>query len=141
MKTIPKPERRRKKPAARVREAALAPAASRSLSVIAMAASAGGLKALSVILSGLPEDFPAAITIVMHLTGAIGTGGQGAVERDVYAASPSFRPKPSDLEEPTGGRGLKRAKGRAPARNVQSHSVVTAHYPAGTKDAMIQRRK
>ncbi len=32
-----------------------------------MAASAGGLKALSVILGGLPADFPAAITIVMHL--------------------------------------------------------------------------
>jgi two-component system chemotaxis response regulator CheB len=35
--------------------------------VIAMAASAGGLKALSVILAGLPADFPAAIAIVMHL--------------------------------------------------------------------------
>ena len=32
-----------------------------------MAASAGGLKALSVILGGLPADFPAAIAIVMHL--------------------------------------------------------------------------
>jgi len=36
--------------------------------VIAMAASAGGLKALSVILAGLPVDFPAAIAIVMHLS-------------------------------------------------------------------------
>ena len=33
-----------------------------------MAASAGGLKALSVILGGLPVDFPAAITIVMHVS-------------------------------------------------------------------------
>jgi len=33
-----------------------------------MATSAGGLKALSVILGGLPADFPAAITIVMHLS-------------------------------------------------------------------------
>ena len=32
-----------------------------------MAASVGGLKALSVILGGLPPDFPAAIAIVMHL--------------------------------------------------------------------------
>ena len=32
-----------------------------------MAASAGGLEALSVILAGLPADFPAAIAIVMHL--------------------------------------------------------------------------
>ncbi len=32
-----------------------------------MAASAGGLKALSVILGDLPADFPAAIAIVMHL--------------------------------------------------------------------------
>ncbi len=36
--------------------------------VIAMAASVGGLKALSVILGGLPADFPAAIAIVMHLS-------------------------------------------------------------------------
>lgn len=36
--------------------------------VVAMAASAGGLKALSVILGGLPLDFPAAIAIVMHLS-------------------------------------------------------------------------
>ena len=33
-----------------------------------MAASVGGLHALSVILGGLPADFPAAITIVMHLS-------------------------------------------------------------------------
>jgi len=32
-----------------------------------MAASAGGLQALSVILGGLPAGFPAAIAIVMHL--------------------------------------------------------------------------
>ena len=37
-------------------------------SVIAMAASAGGLQALSAILGGLPADFPAAIAIVMHLS-------------------------------------------------------------------------
>lgn len=36
--------------------------------VIAMAVSVGGLAALSVILGGLPADFPAAITIVMHLS-------------------------------------------------------------------------
>jgi two-component system, chemotaxis family, protein-glutamate methylesterase/glutaminase len=36
--------------------------------VIAMAASAGGLHALSVILGGLPAGFPAAIAIVMHLS-------------------------------------------------------------------------
>lgn len=33
-----------------------------------MAASVGGLNALSVILGGLPADFPAAITIVMHVS-------------------------------------------------------------------------
>jgi len=32
-----------------------------------MAASVGGLKALTAILGGLPADFPAAIAIVMHL--------------------------------------------------------------------------
>jgi two-component system, chemotaxis family, protein-glutamate methylesterase/glutaminase len=36
--------------------------------VIAMAASVGGLNALSVILGGLPADFPAAIAIVMHIS-------------------------------------------------------------------------
>ena len=39
-----------------------------SFPVIAMAASVGGLDALSVILRGLPADFPAAIAIVMHLS-------------------------------------------------------------------------
>ena len=45
------------------------PAASvrHSFPVIAMAASVGGLKALSIILDGLPADFPAAIAIVMHV--------------------------------------------------------------------------
>jgi len=36
--------------------------------VIAMAASVGGLNALSVILGALPAEFPAAIGIVMHLS-------------------------------------------------------------------------
>ena len=42
--------------------------AGRSFPVIAMAASVGGLEALSVILGALPADFPAAIAIVMHLS-------------------------------------------------------------------------
>ena len=53
---------RAKKP--EVRDAACEPAHC----VIAMATSAGGLKALSVILGGLPADFPAAIAIVMHVS-------------------------------------------------------------------------
>ena len=36
--------------------------------VVAMATSAGGLNALTVILGGLPVNFPAAITIVMHVS-------------------------------------------------------------------------
>jgi two-component system chemotaxis response regulator CheB len=35
--------------------------------VVAMAASAGGLTALSQILTALPSDFPAAIVVVQHL--------------------------------------------------------------------------
>jgi two-component system chemotaxis response regulator CheB len=35
--------------------------------IVAVAASAGGLAALSTILSGLPEEFPAAILVVQHL--------------------------------------------------------------------------
>ena len=42
--------------------------ANRSFPVIAMAASVGGMEALSVILGGLPANFPAAIAIVMHLS-------------------------------------------------------------------------
>jgi two-component system, chemotaxis family, protein-glutamate methylesterase/glutaminase len=59
--------RRLKKPVQVLRpEFPLTPA-SRVFPVIAMAASAGGLNALSVILGGLPANFPAAIAIVMHL--------------------------------------------------------------------------
>jgi two-component system chemotaxis response regulator CheB len=35
--------------------------------VVALAASAGGLKALSRVLSALPADFPAALVVVQHL--------------------------------------------------------------------------
>lgn len=39
-----------------------------AFNVVVIAASAGGQKALSEILSVLPEDFPAAITVVQHLS-------------------------------------------------------------------------
>jgi two-component system chemotaxis response regulator CheB len=58
---------RREKSAGNVRETTSVAPASDSFPVIAMAASVGGLKALSVILGGLPAGFPAAIAIVMHL--------------------------------------------------------------------------
>jgi len=35
--------------------------------IVALAASAGGLKALSEVLAGLPADFPAALVVVQHL--------------------------------------------------------------------------
>lgn len=35
--------------------------------IVALAASAGGLQALSQVLSGLPADFPAPIVVVQHL--------------------------------------------------------------------------
>lgn len=35
--------------------------------IVAMAASAGGLSALSQVLAGLPAEFPAAIVVVQHL--------------------------------------------------------------------------
>ena len=62
------PARRRKKTAKIARLATSVSSASVSFPVIAMAASVGGLKALSVILGGLPADFPAAIAIVMHVS-------------------------------------------------------------------------
>ncbi len=36
--------------------------------IVALAASAGGVQALSCLLSGLPEDFPATIVVVQHLS-------------------------------------------------------------------------
>ncbi|MEJ0090020.1 MAG: chemotaxis protein CheB [Limisphaerales bacterium] len=59
---------RLKKPANVARKAISISPRSGSFPVIAMAASAGGLKALSVIMGGLPVDFPAAIAIVMHIS-------------------------------------------------------------------------
>jgi two-component system, chemotaxis family, protein-glutamate methylesterase/glutaminase len=59
--------RRLKKPVQVLRPEFPRTPASRVFPVIAMAASVGGLKALSVILGGLPANFPAAIAIVMHL--------------------------------------------------------------------------
>ena len=38
-----------------------------SVAIVALAASAGGLKALTGVLAGLPPDFPAAIVMVQHL--------------------------------------------------------------------------
>jgi two-component system chemotaxis response regulator CheB len=35
--------------------------------IVALAASAGGLKALTDVLAALPEDFPAALVVVQHL--------------------------------------------------------------------------
>ena len=67
MKPRSKPPSRQKKRTRPSRETVPVASAHRSFPVIAMAASAGGLRALSVILGGLPSDFPAAIAIVMHL--------------------------------------------------------------------------
>ena len=67
MKTKSKPKRRQKKTTRSARASIPVSPAGRSFPVVAMAASAGGLEALSVILGGLPVDFPAAITIVMHV--------------------------------------------------------------------------
>lgn len=39
-----------------------------AFNVVALAASAGGLQAISTILSALPADFPAAILVVLHLS-------------------------------------------------------------------------
>lgn len=41
--------------------------------VVVMAASAGGVPALQEVLSGLPEDFPAAVLIVQHRAAAKGS--------------------------------------------------------------------
>src|SRR5262245_58746526 len=52
-------------PALRDRDITVSPRA--QFDVVALAASAGGLKALSEVLSAVPADFPAAIVVVQHL--------------------------------------------------------------------------
>jgi two-component system chemotaxis response regulator CheB len=68
MKTPPVPRTQPPKSSAAVRTAHPGSPGSRSFPVVAMAASVGGLKALTVILAALPVDFPAAIAIVMHVS-------------------------------------------------------------------------
>lgn len=68
MKMKSKHNHSRKKTEHATRETIPAWSSARPFPVIAMAASVGGLKALSVILGDLPADFPAAITIVMHIS-------------------------------------------------------------------------
>ena len=67
MKTKSIPERQPEPLVPVVRETAPVSLTGGAFPVIAMAASVGGLRALSVILGGLPADFPGAIAIVMHL--------------------------------------------------------------------------
>jgi two-component system, chemotaxis family, protein-glutamate methylesterase/glutaminase len=67
MMTKSKPNRLQKKTIRVTRETMAASPTGGSFPVIAMAASRGGLQALSVILGGLPAEFPAAIAIVMHV--------------------------------------------------------------------------
>jgi len=52
-------------PTGRVGRRTIAPA----VEVVAVVASAGGLDALSAVLRGLPEDFPAAVVVAQHLSG------------------------------------------------------------------------
>lgn len=68
MKTKSPAEPRRPGSAAATQVEASASPAHHAFPIVAMAASAGGLHALSVILGGLPVDFPAGIAIVMHLS-------------------------------------------------------------------------
>jgi two-component system, chemotaxis family, protein-glutamate methylesterase/glutaminase len=42
--------------------------AERGFDVVAVAASAGGLHALSIVLAALPSDFPACVMVVQHLS-------------------------------------------------------------------------
>src|SRR5207237_856130 len=49
--------------------------------LIALAASAGGLRALSEVLAGLPREFPAAIVVVVTGTGSDGSMGVKAIKK------------------------------------------------------------
>ena len=49
------------------REAENMPSQPANFDIVALAASAGGLNALSLVLAGLPGDFPAPVVIVQHL--------------------------------------------------------------------------
>ena len=52
---------------ARIAQDAPGPRAPARFDVVVIATSAGGLAALTVVLAGLPADFPAAVVVVQHL--------------------------------------------------------------------------
>src|SRR5688572_4012917 len=68
MKTKSPAETRRPRSSAAIQVEPSPTPAHHSFPIVAMAASAGGLHALSIILGGLPANFPAGIAIVMHLS-------------------------------------------------------------------------
>ena len=89
--------------------------------VVALAASAGGLTALSNVLADLPAGFPAGILVVQHLdprhrslmadilSRRTHLEVKQAEEGDRLAAS---RSRTTDRTTSSGGRGLRRAEAR-----------------------------
>jgi hypothetical protein len=132
---------RRKMPGHAVRESKPSLPAGRSFPVIAMAASVGGLKALSVILERLPADFPAAIAIVMHLS---------PDHKSILAANTPTRMRPSDsitrlamgkefLLNPA-SRLLDRSR-RPPGRRLSRHPNLVLTPPKSRRPRHVQRKK
>jgi two-component system, chemotaxis family, protein-glutamate methylesterase/glutaminase len=108
-----------------------------------MAASAGGVEALTAVAEGLPEDFPAAVFVVLHLP----AGAPSALYRILSRAGPlpartaedgealragTIAVAPPDghlMLEPDRARVLRGPKvnGHRPAADVLFHSAARAH--------------
>lgn len=66
--------------------------------VIVIGASAGGLPMLSEIFNEIPEDFPAAILIVVHIA-STSLGLLPKINRSRPAIAPLFRSAPKYIEK------------------------------------------
>jgi two-component system chemotaxis response regulator CheB len=88
----------------------------RPSAVVAMAASAGGLRALSVVLTALPESLPAAVAIVQHL-------------------DPTRRSLLADLLDRTSGPSVVEAADGEPLRDGVAVVAPPAHHLLITPEA------
>lgn len=78
--------------------------------ILAIAASTGGPEALSVLLAGLPLDFPLPIVVVQHMSGRFTAGFAARLNRmvplEVQEARTGIRPKPGEIWLAPGGHHL-----------------------------------
>ena len=98
------------------------PTALRPATVVAVAASAGGVTALRTFVSRLPEDFPAAVLVVLHIPAR----GPTVLPEILSRAGPLPARHPDDGEPLAGGVILV----APPDRHLATSAAVPACWPA-----------